>query len=166
MLKRKKLMFFLKVKLFRHHQIGFFMKQKELFKFKVFDTLNHYLLNAKLEVYGLSAKSYSYIHSHLNKRLQRQILVLILVCGKKFNRSSSRIYSCSTFIQYMNINDIFFFVEETFLRKTIDSRLTFYSHLKQLCNKVANKLNTLTNITPYLSHNQRRLICSSFLLEN
>ena len=50
--------------------------------------------------------------------------------------------------------------------KTIDSRLTFYSHLKQLCNKVANKLNTLTNITPYLSHNQRRLICSSFLLEN
>ena len=47
------------------------MKQKELFKFKVFDTLNHYLLNAKLEVYGLSAKSYSYIHSHLNKRLQK-----------------------------------------------------------------------------------------------
>ena len=28
------------------------------------------------------------------------------------------------------------------LRITINSRLTFYSHLKQLCKKVANKLNT------------------------
>ena len=34
---------------------------------KAFDTLNHDLLIAKLEVYGFSAKSLSYIHSHLNK---------------------------------------------------------------------------------------------------
>ena len=43
-----------------------------------------------------------------------------------------------------------------------NSRLTFYSHLKQLYKKVVNKLNTLTRIAPYLSYSQRRLICSSF----
>ena len=37
---------------------------------KAFDTLNHDLLIAKLEAYGFSAKSLSYIHSYLNKRLQ------------------------------------------------------------------------------------------------
>ena len=45
---------------------------------------------------------------------------------------------------------------------TIDYSLTFYSHLKQLCKKVASKLNTLTRIAP-LSCIQRRLIYSSFV---
>ena len=36
--------------------------------------------------------------------------------------------------------------------------LTFYSHLKLLWKRVANKLNALTRIAPYLSHNPRRLI--------
>ena len=51
--------------------------------------------------------------------------------------------------------------EHVVLGITIDSRLTFYSHLKKLCKKVANKLNALTKIAPYLSYNQRRLIHSS-----
>ena len=38
---------------------------------KAFDTLNHDLLVVKLEAYGFSAKSFSYIHSDLNKRLQK-----------------------------------------------------------------------------------------------
>ena len=38
---------------------------------KAFDTLNHDLLVVKLEAYGFSAKSFSYIHSYLNKRLQK-----------------------------------------------------------------------------------------------
>ena len=38
---------------------------------KAFDTLNHNLLFAKLEDYDLSAKSLSYIHSYLNKQLQK-----------------------------------------------------------------------------------------------
>ena len=33
---------------------------------------------------------------------------------------------------------------------TIDTNLIFYSHLKQLCNKIANKLNALTRIISYL----------------
>ena len=36
---------------------------------KAFDTLNHDLLIAKPEAYGVSAVSLSYIHSYLNKRM-------------------------------------------------------------------------------------------------
>ena len=38
---------------------------------KAFDTLNHELLIARLEVYDFSAKSLSYICSYLDKRLQK-----------------------------------------------------------------------------------------------
>ena len=38
---------------------------------KAFDTLNHDLLIAKLEVYSYCYKSLSYMHSYLNKRLQK-----------------------------------------------------------------------------------------------
>ena len=55
--------------------------------------------------------------------------------------------------------------EHVVLGITIDSRLTFYSRLKQLCKKAANKLSALTRIVPYLSYNQRRLIYSSFFTE-
>ena len=41
---------------------------------------------------------------------------------------------------------------------TIDDKLTFYSHLKQLCKKVANKLNALTRVAPYLDYNQTKPI--------
>ena len=51
--------------------------------------------------------------------------------------------------------------EHVVLGMTIDSCLTFYSHLKQLFKKVAIKLNALTRIALYLSYNQRRLIYSS-----
>ena len=52
--------------------------------------------------------------------------------------------------------------QQVLLGKTIDSRSTFYYHLKQLCKKVANKLNALTRIAPNLSYSQRRLIYCSF----
>ena len=38
---------------------------------KALDMLNYDLLIAKLEAYGFSAKFLSYIHSYLNKRLQK-----------------------------------------------------------------------------------------------
>ena len=50
--------------------------------------------------------------------------------------------------------------EYVVLEVTIDNRLTFYNHLKDLCKKIANKLNALTRIAPYLYHNQIRLICN------
>ena len=49
--------------------------------------------------------------------------------------------------------------EHVVLRITIDSRLTFYSHLVK---KVVDKLNALTRIAQYLSYSQRRVICNSF----
>ena len=52
--------------------------------------------------------------------------------------------------------------EYVILGVTIDNRLTFYNHHKNLCKKIANKLNALTRIAPYLNHNQIRLIYNSF----
>ena len=52
--------------------------------------------------------------------------------------------------------------EYVILGVTIGNRLTFYNHLKNFCEKIANKLNALTKIAPYLNHNQIRLIYNSF----
>ena len=56
--------------------------------------------------------------------------------------------------------------EYAILGVTIDNRLTFNNHLKNLCKKIANKLNALTRIAPYLNHNQIRLIYNSFFKDN
>ena len=56
--------------------------------------------------------------------------------------------------------------EYAILRVAIDNRLTFYNHLKNLCKKVANKLNAQTRIAPYLNPNQIRLIYNSFLRDS
>ena len=37
-------------------------------------------------------------------------------------------------------------LEHEVLRITIDTNLNFYSHLKQSCKKVANKLNAFTRV--------------------
>ena len=39
--------------------------------------------------------------------------------------------------------------EYVILGVTIDNRLTFYNHLKNLCKIIASKLNALTRIAPY-----------------
>ena len=44
----------------------------------------------------------------------------------------------------------------------IDNNLTFYYHLKQLCNKALNKLSVLTRIAPSPDLNQIKLTCNSF----
>ena len=52
--------------------------------------------------------------------------------------------------------------EYVILGVTIDNMLTFYNQLKNLCKKIANKLNALTRTGRYLNHNQLRLIYNSF----
>ena len=42
-------------------------------------------------------------------------------------------------------------LEYKFLGITIDTNLKLYSHLKQLCKEVANKINALTRIIPYIN---------------
>ena len=56
-------------------------------------------------------------------------------------------------------------LEHEVLAKTIDTNLNFYSHLKQRCKKVANKLNPLTRIIPYLNKKQTNLLYNSFFKE-
>ena len=51
--------------------------------------------------------------------------------------------------------------EYVILGVMIDNRLTFYNHLKNLCKKIANKLNAMARIAPYLNQNQIRLIYNS-----
>ena len=43
--------------------------------------------------------------------------------------------------------------EHAVLRITVYSCLTFYSLLKRLCKKIANKLNALIRIAPHLNYN-------------
>ena len=52
---------------------------------KAFDTLNHDLLIAKLEAYGLSARSLFYTRSYLHNDCKRQMSIVILVYGKNFS---------------------------------------------------------------------------------
>ena len=49
-------------------------------------------------------------------------------------------------------------LEHEVLQTTIDTNLSFYSHLKQLLKKVANKLHALTRIVPYLDKKQINLL--------
>ena len=53
-------------------------------------------------------------------------------------------------------------LEHGVLGITIDTNLNFYRHLKQLCKKVANKLNALTRIIPHLDKKQINLLYYSF----
>ena len=52
--------------------------------------------------------------------------------------------------------------EYAILGVTIDNRLTFNNYLKNLYKKIANKLDALIRIAPYLDQNQLRLIYNSF----
>ena len=52
--------------------------------------------------------------------------------------------------------------EYVILGVMIDNRLTFQNHVKNLCKNIANKLNALARIAPYLNHNQIRLIYNIF----
>ena len=53
-------------------------------------------------------------------------------------------------------------LEHEVLGIMIDTNLNFYSHLKQLCKKDANKFNALTRIIPYLDKKQINLLYNSF----
>ena len=53
-------------------------------------------------------------------------------------------------------------LEHEVLGITTDTKLNFYSHLKQLSKKVANRLNASTRIIPYLDKKQVNLLYNSF----
>lgn len=47
---------------------------------------------------------------------------------------------------------------------TLDSKLTFKTHVSNLCTKASNKLNALSRISPYMTLKQRKVIMPSFIL--
>ena len=53
-------------------------------------------------------------------------------------------------------------LEHEVLGITIDTNLNFYSHLKQLCKEVANTLNALTRIIPFLDKKRVNLLYNPF----
>ena len=53
--------------------------------------------------------------------------------------------------------------EEKILGITIDNKLTFKRHLKNICKKANQKLNTLTRITKLTSPFQRKTLLNSFI---
>ena len=52
---------------------------------------------------------------------------------------------------------------EKLLGIAIDNKLTFEKHVTNLCNKVSQKLNSLTRIVNYIQPNKRQLIMKAFI---
>ena len=51
---------------------------------------------------------------------------------------------------------------EKLLRVFFDSKLTFQSHIDNICKKAAHKLNAISRITPYIDFNKRKLVINTF----
>ena len=87
---------------------------------KAFNTLNHDLLIAKLEVYGFFVKSLSYIHSYLNKRLQKTNVNCDFSQWKEIFSGVPQGSILDPLLFNIYINDIYFLVDEAFLSNYAD----------------------------------------------
>ena len=67
--------------------------------------------------------------------------VSVNICGSYINNSSS----------------------QKLLGVTIDSRLTFESHINQLCTRASQKIGAISRISPFMNLSQRKLIMNAFL---
>ena len=102
------------------------------------------------------------------------ILDMALTLQKKFHKNYMVLNPSKCFYMYLGskseINDfiieyrtkISLTLEHEVLGITIDTNLNFYSHLKQLCKEVANTLNALTRIIPFLDKKRVNLLYNSF----
>ena len=53
--------------------------------------------------------------------------------------------------------------EEEILGVTIDRKLTFHQHTKEICRKADQKLSALLRLSPYLETNKRKTICTTMV---
>ena len=51
--------------------------------------------------------------------------------------------------------------EQETLGVTIDNKLTFKSHIKNLCNKASQKIGALSRLSNHLNDSQKRLVLNS-----
>ena len=73
------------------------------------------------------------------------------------------IYSCNLKTSIMIENrQIYNSTCEKLLVVFFDSKLTFQSHIDNICKKVAHKLNTISRITPYMDFNKRKIVLNPF----
>ena len=53
--------------------------------------------------------------------------------------------------------------EQKIIRVTIDNKLTFKSHVKNLCKKASQKIGALSRLSNHLNNSQKRLILNSIV---
>ena len=108
---------------------------------KAFDTLNHDLLIAKLEAYGFSVNSLSYIHSYLNKRSQKTNVNNNYSLWKEIFKGVPQGSILGPLLFNIYINDIFLFVDEAFLSNYADDTVLYSIHKNHISNQSVLKQN-------------------------
>ena len=96
---------------------------------KAFDTINHDLLLAKLQAYGFSVNALHLMCSYLKNRRQ----------PIQINNNFSSAKKVHAGVCQGSINIPLILV----LGVTIDNKLTFVSHIKNICRKAGQKLGAL-----------------------
>ena len=108
---------------------------------KAFDTLNHDLLIAKFEPYGFSVNSLSYIHSYLNKRLQKTNVNNNYSLWKEIFTGVPQGSILGLLLFNIYSNDIFLFVDEAFLSNYADDTALYSIHKNHISNQSVLKRN-------------------------
>ena len=108
---------------------------------KAFDTLNHDLLIAKLEAYGFSVNSLSYIHSYLNKRLQKTNVNKNYSLWKEIFTGVPQGPILGPLLFNIYINDISLFVDEAFLSNYADDTVLYSIYKNHISNQSVLKQN-------------------------
>ena len=54
----------------------------------------------------------------------------------------------------------------TLLGVDIDNRLTFHSHINNICRKAANQINPLKRLSVHMGQNEKMVLMKSFMLSN
>ena len=108
---------------------------------KAYDNLNHDLLIAKLEAYGLSAEFLSYRQSYLNKRLQKTNVNCDFSLWKEIFSGVPQGSILGELLFNICINDILFFVDEAFLSNYVDGTALYSVQKNHILNQSVLKKN-------------------------